>query len=129
MKTTNLICNVCKATEVIEDSGYGSHGAGKVGWVKVLVMELRPPTVEPHVARTTKALKKLASHEAMPQELTDVFKDMAGMNAEREPFPMPVQRSADICPKCVTKTIGSLLPHVTSDSPRGMGMVLPPSLG
>lgn len=46
MKTTNLVCNSCRETEVIEDTTqlYGD-GAAKVGWTKVIVMELRPPTV------------------------------------------------------------------------------------
>lgn len=116
MKTLNLICNACKASEVIDDTPYAHDGALKIGWAKVLVMELRPPVTDPRTARTKKAFKKLAEHEAMPEELAGVFTDMAMPESDYEPPPQPVRRSADLCPTCAPKILAALTPHLTSES-------------
>ena len=118
MKTTNLICNVCKKTEVIESSPYGPPMPAP-GWSHVSVMQMReapPRRASPFV----KAFGSLAKEaEGADQDnVARAFRNLAENFQEEdhgEGYAMPSQQSADICPTCAPKALGSLLPHLTSD--------------
>lgn len=118
MKTTNLICNVCRVVETFEDSNPYNQGAAKVGWYNVVVSQLRPPApVKPSTmaAAATSLAKHLA--EADQDDAAKAFRQMADGMAESDmpAYAVPSHQSADLCPTCGPKLLSQILPHLTSE--------------
>lgn len=123
MKTTNLVCNVCRRLEVLDgESSPHVYGASRVGWFTVQVGELRQIGPRPTMAS---AMEKVV--DTIPEEQREAARGFVGAlrlgesEAFRMPEVVPVQRSADVCPTCAPKALGSIMPHLTTDAQYAIG--------
>lgn len=119
MKTVNLICNACRKTETLDERPhYQGDVPTIVGWYRVGVAELRLPPPRQRSTGMTEILGSLSKH--MPDELAEQYRLMADESAraeaEYEPLPQPVQRTADLCPECGAKALAALQPHLASEA-------------
>jgi hypothetical protein len=127
MKTTNLICNACRKTVVIDrEEVYGPYpvAASVEGWFKIMVGELRKA---PPRKTMTDFMHEMVNVAEIPEEKREAAVRMVSTFAQAEhdsayPFAhaLPISRSADICPDCAPKALGGILPHLVGEEPHGL---------
>jgi hypothetical protein len=121
MKTTNLICNACRATVTLDGdtAPYGPYGPGPsiVGWYRVQVAELRPTPPRPSLMTAVRGMVAHVpeeSREAAERYLGAVESMDESMGYQAPPA-MPSQRGADLCPECGPRILASLTPHLIGE--------------